>query len=273
MTIITDPRRPHSSIRRRNRGSAIEEMKYLTDAEFKRMFRLSRESFYEFLSWIHRKIEPSDRGKINAYICGETRFAVTLRWLAGGLISIHPFRFAYLLPTFIKIMVCFGRQTIEAIDEVRSCWLPFHSMKKKNWRKSLNDSQGALWRSMEHTHYSFALEHLSSLRQSVRSGQFICSTFFNRKDFFGSSIIAGRVWFKLEVYLVYRDRLSRSIIICLSVSLPRWLKRILTDDSDEKNDTETVSCPRMIIWTKSVLLAEINSLTEGRLKNLRGGII
>ena len=59
-------RRPHSTIRLRNRGYALEEMQYLTDNEFKKMFRLSRESFHYLLSLIRVKIEPSDRGKRNA---------------------------------------------------------------------------------------------------------------------------------------------------------------------------------------------------------------
>ena len=66
-------------------------MHHMNDKQFKRMFRLSRESFYLLLEEIRPKIEPITRGKINAmnrsgsYITGETKLAIALRWLAGGM--------------------------------------------------------------------------------------------------------------------------------------------------------------------------------------------
>jgi hypothetical protein len=47
-----------SAPRNRNRGYALQEMEFLTAAEFKRMFRLSREAFYWLLSRISREISP-----------------------------------------------------------------------------------------------------------------------------------------------------------------------------------------------------------------------
>jgi hypothetical protein len=88
--LVYKSRRPYSTIRHRNRGYAIEEMKNLSDEQFRRMFRLSRTKFYALLDQIRLRIEPSDVGKRKAtllwgsYITAETRLAVTLRWLAGG---------------------------------------------------------------------------------------------------------------------------------------------------------------------------------------------
>jgi len=59
-------------------------MDRMTSTKFKRMFRLSRASFYSLLEQIKLQIEPSVRGKINSinrngsYISAEARLAITL---------------------------------------------------------------------------------------------------------------------------------------------------------------------------------------------------
>jgi hypothetical protein len=66
-------------------------MREKTDEEFSQMYRMSRTLFYGLLEKIKDKLEPSERGKINAinssgsYISAETKLAVTIRWLAGGI--------------------------------------------------------------------------------------------------------------------------------------------------------------------------------------------
>ncbi len=72
----------------RNRGYELEEMAYLNDFEFKRVFRMSRIVFNKLL----RLVENEFTNETECYaeyssgspITSKTRLAVTLRWLAGG---------------------------------------------------------------------------------------------------------------------------------------------------------------------------------------------
>jgi hypothetical protein len=71
----------------RNRGFAIGEMDNLSDANFQRMFRLDRSSFYELQdilvsSLIFDSVKATATS--GSSISSTTRLAVTLRWLAGA---------------------------------------------------------------------------------------------------------------------------------------------------------------------------------------------
>ena len=67
---------------------AIQEMDHLREAEFRRMFRVSRESFDTMLIKISRRLRVRDEKQAKcssgSSIANKTRLAVTLRWLAGG---------------------------------------------------------------------------------------------------------------------------------------------------------------------------------------------
>jgi hypothetical protein len=93
--------------RSRNRAYAIEEMNFLTDNEFTRMFRLSREAF----NWLLLKITPiilakpslrHDYHSISKEIKPITRLAITLRWLAGGSYLDICFAFGISTGTFYQ---------------------------------------------------------------------------------------------------------------------------------------------------------------------------
>ena len=74
--------------RSRDRGYALEEMEQLSDKEFKKMFRLSREAFYWLLHKIHHHISPAaslrQKVQLERNILPATKLAVTMRWLGGG---------------------------------------------------------------------------------------------------------------------------------------------------------------------------------------------
>ena len=63
--VIFKSRRPHSTIRRRNRGYILEKMKHLTDEMFKKMFCLSRKKYSDLVDKFKVAIEPNNRGKTN----------------------------------------------------------------------------------------------------------------------------------------------------------------------------------------------------------------
>jgi hypothetical protein len=73
--------------RHRNRGYAIEEMNYLSDLDFKKMFRMDRLSFLELEKQLDPYLIRNDVMSIRSSgspISTRTRLAVTIRWLAGG---------------------------------------------------------------------------------------------------------------------------------------------------------------------------------------------
>lgn len=73
--------------RHRNRGFAVEEMEYLTDRQFKEMFRIDRAAFdwlSEELDPLLRRNEAKAKNSSGSAISTVIRLAVTLRWLAGG---------------------------------------------------------------------------------------------------------------------------------------------------------------------------------------------
>ena len=81
----THPQPRHNS-RCRNRGYALHEMDNISDAQFHRMFRLSRLTFSALLELLSPFIEriPKAPKSYGGLISTKTRLAVTLRWLAGG---------------------------------------------------------------------------------------------------------------------------------------------------------------------------------------------
>jgi hypothetical protein len=73
--------------RHRNRGFAVGEMEYLSDRQYKEMFRVDRSAFdwlVEDLDTFLRRNEVKANNSSGSCIPTSTKLAVTLRWLAGG---------------------------------------------------------------------------------------------------------------------------------------------------------------------------------------------
>lgn len=119
----------------RNREYGLNILRTMSDSNFKRMFRLNRLVFYELLS--HLDIEPSSKGKINSqncsgsFICGETRLAVTLRWLAGGSHHDIAHLFGVSVDNFFQANGVLW-PTIEAIDQYLKIEFPTNEPELQN---------------------------------------------------------------------------------------------------------------------------------------------
>lgn len=74
--------------RHRNRGYAVEEVEQLNDAEFRKMFRMTREGFSSLLGILDAFLYEGDkemaRRSSGSCISKRTKLFCTLRWLAGG---------------------------------------------------------------------------------------------------------------------------------------------------------------------------------------------
>jgi hypothetical protein len=76
--------------RERNRTEPLDRIKNLSEKEFTRFMRVSRNIFYSLLEKITPLIDPSKKGQQNAMnssgsgISNELKLAATLRYLAGG---------------------------------------------------------------------------------------------------------------------------------------------------------------------------------------------
>lgn len=75
--------------RNRNRGYALEEVKHLSEKDFKKMFRMKRLSFRKLLNFITPHMPTEGNQKFaelssGSPITNETKLYCALRWLAGG---------------------------------------------------------------------------------------------------------------------------------------------------------------------------------------------
>lgn len=114
--------------RKRDRGYALNEMKLITDEEFKRMFRVDRPMFDHLRHCIHPLVTRNRKQARNSSgqeITTETRLAVTLRWLAGGMQLDLCFAFGISRTSF------YGRRgvlwpTIKALDSILTLGFPLN---------------------------------------------------------------------------------------------------------------------------------------------------
>ena len=114
--------------RHRNRGYAIEEMSNLSDTEFKKMFRMCRESFFDLekqLDPILSRDEEMSSRSSGSPITTRTRLAVTLRWLAGGLHSDLCFAWGISCSVFYSTRGVLW-PTIEALDKLLTLSFPLN---------------------------------------------------------------------------------------------------------------------------------------------------
>lgn len=117
--------------RRRPRGYAVEEMNHLREAEFRKMFRLSRQSFNTMLMKVSRRLRVRDEKQAKcssgSSISNKTRLAVTLRWLAGGSHSDLCFAFGISSTSFFKEDGVLW-ETIRALDAEYNLSFPLDSI-------------------------------------------------------------------------------------------------------------------------------------------------
>jgi hypothetical protein len=117
--------------RRRNRLFAISQMDFISDAEFKIMFRMDRTSFSILENTIEAHLGEPSYEEIRQAVCSSgspistrTKLAVTLRWLAGGSYIDLCFTWGIARGTFFNPNGPLW-QTIEAIDQVFTIGFPF----------------------------------------------------------------------------------------------------------------------------------------------------
>lgn len=129
---IQDKRKKEAN-RRRNRDYALTEMEVMSDEHFKRMFRMSKNTFCvleEKLSDVWDGV--NERQAINSSgspICLRTRLACTLRWLAGGSYIDICFEFGVSPGSFYHDGgVLWG--TIDMLDECFQIKFPFNNASK-----------------------------------------------------------------------------------------------------------------------------------------------
>jgi hypothetical protein len=178
--------------RHRNKCYALEEMEYLSDSLFKRMFRLTRNAF----NFLLEKLRPAIESKPSLNhiyhhkdreISPTTRLAATLRWLAGGSYLDICFAFGISVGSLYKDSgILWG--TIAAINDALEIGFP------------LNDP-----RALEEISEGFAKFSYGRMRGCVmaidglvirtrmptRAEVLNQRCYMNRKDFWGILVFAG----------------------------------------------------------------------------------
>ena len=119
----------------RNRKHALDEMDNMSDAYFKRMFRMSKRSFQVLLDrlceeWGDSVCSPeSERMGIfssGSSVSAKTRLAITLRFLAGGSYLDICFAFGVALGSFYVDGGILWK-TIETLDHILDLGFPFEN--------------------------------------------------------------------------------------------------------------------------------------------------
>ena len=110
------PRQRHGAYTR-NRGYALNEMDFLSDVRFHRMFRMTRLTFFALLDLINPLIERAEKAPkfSGGTIPTKTRLAVTLRWLAGGSYEDICFAFGISVSSFFLTKVSCGLQFMRSM--------------------------------------------------------------------------------------------------------------------------------------------------------------
>ena len=123
----------------RNRDHALNQMEFMSDKNFGKMFRMSKRSFKVLL----QKLDDLNTKEDNyvdrkSYACMKTKLAITLRWLAGG--SYIDICFAFGIGTgsfFHDDGVLWG--TMRLIDIAFQIGFPFNSEGDlRKWHRSLS---------------------------------------------------------------------------------------------------------------------------------------
>lgn len=118
---------------RRDRNFAVNTMDDLTAIEFKRMFRMDRDTFNELLEKITPEL-PIINGKMGenssgSSISNKTKLACTLRWLAGGSYIDICFAFGVAKTTFFETNGILWT-VLEAINKVYTIGYPIDDLEE-----------------------------------------------------------------------------------------------------------------------------------------------
>eukprot|EP00600_Ochromonadales_sp_CCMP1393_P011227 CAMPEP_0175017390 /NCGR_PEP_ID=MMETSP0005-20121125/12371_1 /TAXON_ID=420556 /ORGANISM="Ochromonas sp., Strain CCMP1393" /LENGTH=398 /DNA_ID=CAMNT_0016274799 /DNA_START=829 /DNA_END=2026 /DNA_ORIENTATION=+ len=112
----------------RNRQYGLDEMDALSDAHFKRMFRMKRETFNLLEQMLQPFFDDVDEAQgvagSGSCISTRTRLACTLRWLAGGIYLDICFAFGVGFSTFYHERGVLW-PTMEALNELFHIGFPF----------------------------------------------------------------------------------------------------------------------------------------------------
>lgn len=119
--------------RQRNRQYALEEMDAMGEKDFKKMFRLSKSSFWVLHGIVADDLDDHSRlhalNSSGSVISSVTRLACTLRWLAGGSYLDICFEFGIGHGTFYQDDgILWG--TIVLIDDAFEIGMPVHDADK-----------------------------------------------------------------------------------------------------------------------------------------------
>lgn len=182
--------RKNSANRRRERGWALRQMDEMPDALFKRMFRLDRDTFYKVKNLLaDHMVKKNEQQAINSsgsMISIKAKFAMTLRWLAGGSYLDICFAFAVSDSSFFGKDGCLW-STIQALDNCLPLEFPFDSPEDLNRLSSefgmnsdgsMNGCVGAIDGLLIKTRAPFLSEHSNP------------SSFKNRKCCYGILALA-----------------------------------------------------------------------------------
>jgi hypothetical protein len=121
--------------RKRERGWALRQMDEMPESLFKRMFRLDRVTFDKVLNLLEdHMVKKNAQKAINSsgsVISIKAKFAMTLRWLAGGSYLDICFAFAISSASFFAKDGCLW-ETVQALDDVLSLDFPIESSDELN---------------------------------------------------------------------------------------------------------------------------------------------
>ena len=105
-------------------------MDKITDEVFQKMFRVDRATFNELSELIDPTVKRNELKAIQSSgscIPTETRLAVTLRWLAGGIYLDLCFAWGISISSFFSDRGVLW-PTIEALDEILKLGFPLHNI-------------------------------------------------------------------------------------------------------------------------------------------------
>jgi hypothetical protein len=115
----------------------VEEVEQLSDVEFRKMFRMTREGFSSLLEilgpFMYEGDEEMARRSSGSSISKRTKLFCTLRWLAGGSYLDITFAFGVSKTAFFSSDPISGIlwPTIAAINEENGIRRPRHSMNSR----------------------------------------------------------------------------------------------------------------------------------------------
>jgi len=179
--------------RHRNRAFALNEVNFLNESEFLKLFRMNRQDFENLLNLISPFMDDSNEGMATrssgSTVTIQTKLYVTLRWLAGGQYQDLCFAWGISSSLFYRNDQCGVIWPImEAINDVFDIGIPFDDMNELN--RSSNEfstySHGELLGCVT------AIDGwVAKTRKPFRSEVTDVMAYRNRHDCWGLVVLAG----------------------------------------------------------------------------------